>query len=50
MKMDKLYFVTSNDGKIGEAQKILGFPIQTAKLEIEEIQALDIEKTVKKKV
>ena len=45
----KLYFVTSNKGKIEEAKAILGFPIEIAELELDEIQSLDLEKIIIKK-
>jgi XTP/dITP diphosphohydrolase len=46
----ELYFITSNEGKIAEAQAILGFPISITKLEIDEIQDSDIEQIAYKKV
>ena len=45
-----LYFATSNEGKIKEAQLILGFPIEIARLDLDEIQSSEIEEVVKKKV
>jgi len=48
--MDTLFFVTSNEGKIKEAKEILGFPIEVAKLELDEIQSLQLEDIVTHKV
>ena len=47
--MRKLYFATSNKGKVGEAAKILEFPIEIANIEIDEIQSLDIRKVAEAK-
>lgn len=47
--MPQLTFVTGNEGKIKEAELILGFPIQKAKIDLDEIQSLDIEQVVIKK-
>ncbi len=46
----KLHFITSNEGKMKEAQAILGFPISISKLDLDEIQELDLEKIVVHKV
>lgn len=43
----ELYFVSSNEGKIIEAQHILGFPLKIAKLSLHEIQSLDVEEIVR---
>lgn len=48
--MDELYFVTGNKGKVEEAQAILGFPIQIADIDLDEVQSLDPEYVVRKKV
>lgn len=48
--MDELYFVTGNKGKVGEAQAILGFPVQIADIDLDEVQSLDPEYVVRKKV
>ena len=45
----KLAFVTGNEGKIKEAQEILGIPIEIVKAELDEIQSLDIELIAKRK-
>lgn len=47
--MSVLYFVSGNEGKIAEAESILGFHIKIAKLELEEIQDLDLEKIITRK-
>lgn len=47
--MSNLSFVSSNEGKIKEAQKILGFPIDIVKLELDEIQSLNLNNIVIKK-
>jgi len=44
------YFVTSNKGKVAEAQDILGIPIQIAEIELDEIQSMDLHAIVEKKV
>lgn len=41
MEIDRLIFATSNEGKINEAQEILGVKVNGTSLEIEEIQSLD---------
>ena len=41
MEIDRLTFATSSEGKIKEAQEILGIKIKGTSLEIEEIQSLD---------
>lgn len=48
--MDKLYFVTGNKGKAREAQQILGIPIEITKIELDEIQSLDLKKIVEHKL
>ena len=45
--MEQLYFVTSNEGKIKEAEMILGIPIKPMHADLEEIQSLDLEEIVK---
>lgn len=47
--MEQLYFVTSNEGKIKEAEMILGIPINPVKADLEEIQSLDLQEIVKAK-
>ncbi len=46
---NKLYFVSSNEMKVREAQLILGFPIEIVSLDLPEIQDSDIEIIVKQK-
>lgn len=46
----ELYFVTSNEQKAREVEHILGFPIKTTTLELQEIQSLDLEEIVRQKV
>ena len=47
--MGKLYFATGNSGKADEAAKILDVPIEIVKLELEEIQSLDVKKVAEHK-
>lgn len=44
MKLDKLVLVTGNMAKAGEVERILNIPIETANIEIDEIQSMDLEK------
>lgn len=46
----ELYFVTGNKGKVSEAEKILGFPVQIADIDLPEIQSLDLSEIVNQKV
>lgn len=51
MFVRKIYFATTNEGKLAEARKILGIKIQSVSLEIDEIQSLDpVEVAVKKAI
>lgn len=45
----ELHFVSSNEGKIREAEKNLGIPLHIAKLDLDEIQSLQLEDIVKHK-
>jgi XTP/dITP diphosphohydrolase len=45
----ELYFVTSNENKIKEAQAILDIPISIIKLDLPEIQSLDPEEIINHK-
>lgn len=45
----QLVFATSNEGKVKEAQAILGFPLEIVKIELDEIQHADITEIVRKK-
>ncbi len=47
--LNDLIFVTSNDNKAREVETILGFPIQRAALELDEIQDMDLVKIVEHK-
>jgi len=47
--MEPLYFVTSNEGKMKEAEMILDIPIKLFKADLEEIQSLDLEEIVREK-
>jgi non-canonical purine NTP pyrophosphatase (RdgB/HAM1 family) len=44
-----LVFVTGNEGKVKEAQAILGQTVKIVKMDIDEVQSLDIEYIVKRK-
>ena len=48
--MDKLYFVTSNQGKVEEAEMILEMPVEIRKADLIEIQSLNLEEIVRDKV
>ncbi|HZE87456.1 MAG TPA: non-canonical purine NTP pyrophosphatase [Methylomirabilota bacterium] len=47
--MNKLFFVSSNEAKIQEAQLILGVSIEIVSLDLVEIQDFDIENIVRQK-
>lgn len=47
--VEKLHFVTGNEGKAKEAQAILEMPVEIVNLELAEIQSLDLEKIVRHK-
>lgn len=47
--MEKIYFATTNEGKIAEAKLILEMDIESIPLEIDEIQSLDPIKVALKK-
>jgi len=49
MQLDRLVFVTSNLGKLREAEAVLGQTMDHRGLEIEEIQSLDLEEVVRHK-
>ncbi|MEK7605281.1 MAG: non-canonical purine NTP pyrophosphatase [Patescibacteria group bacterium] len=46
----ELYFVTGNEDKVKDVEAVLGFPIKSVRLNLPEIQSLDIEEIVKAKV
>ncbi|MCC7570089.1 RdgB/HAM1 family non-canonical purine NTP pyrophosphatase [Candidatus Micrarchaeota archaeon] len=47
--MEIIYLVTSNKNKVNEVKKIFDRKIETADLEIREIQSLEVEEVVKEK-
>jgi non-canonical purine NTP pyrophosphatase (RdgB/HAM1 family) len=49
MRLDELVFVTSNLGKLREAESVLGCKLNHRALEIEEMQSLDLEEVVRRK-
>lgn len=49
MRLDRLLFVTSNLGKLTEAEAVLGVTLDHRPLDIEEIQSLDLEEVVRHK-
>lgn len=49
MQLDRLVFVTSNLGKLREAEAVLGQTMDHRGLEIEEIQSLELEEVVRHK-
>ncbi len=49
MDLDRLVFVTSNLGKLREAEAVLGRTLDHSPLDLEEIQSLDIEGVVRHK-
>lgn len=48
--MNKLFFATSNKGKVDEAREILQQDVEILDVELDEIQSLDLEKVVEHKV
>jgi non-canonical purine NTP pyrophosphatase (RdgB/HAM1 family) len=49
MNLDRLVFVTSNDGKRREAEAVLGFALDHRGLELVEPQSLDVHEVVRSK-
>ena len=47
--MDNILFVTGNRNKVAEATQILGYPLEIADIDLDEIQSLDINEVVMKK-
>ncbi len=47
--MQKIYLATTNKGKVGEIQEILGVDLEAAKINIDEVQSMDLEYVAKKK-
>lgn len=48
--MKKIYMATSNKGKIKEISEILKIPLEFAKIEVDEVQSMDLEYVARKKV
>lgn len=48
--MKKIYIATTNKGKIREISDILKIPLEFAKLELDEVQNMDLEYVARKKV
>lgn len=48
--MKKITFITGNEGKAAELGRLLGFSLEHIKIDIEEIQELDLEKLITHKV
>jgi non-canonical purine NTP pyrophosphatase (RdgB/HAM1 family) len=46
---DRLLFVSSNAGKVGEVEAILGRPVERLALDLPEIQALEVEEVARHK-
>ena len=49
MRLDELVFVTSNLGKLREAEAVLGCKLNHRALDIDEVQSLDLEEVVRHK-
>lgn len=49
MRLDELVFVTSNVGKLREAEAVLGCRLSHRGLEIDEVQSLDLDQVVRSK-
>ncbi len=49
MRLDDLVFVTSNDGKLREAEAVLGRSLDHRGLDLPELQTLDLEEVVRDK-
>ncbi|HPA79720.1 MAG TPA: non-canonical purine NTP pyrophosphatase [Thermoanaerobaculales bacterium] len=49
MRLEELHFVTSNPGKLREAESVLGCRLAHCDLELEELQSLDLEQVVRHK-
>lgn len=48
--MNKIYFATGNSGKAREVKQILGVEIEIAKMDLDEIQSMDLRAIVKHKL
>jgi XTP/dITP diphosphohydrolase len=49
MKIQKIVFATTNEGKIREATGILRIPVEPLKIELDEIQSLDFREVIEHK-
>ena len=49
MNLDELVFVTSNEGKLREAEAVLGFTLHHRPLDLVEMQSLDLHEVVRSK-
>ena len=49
MRLEELHFVTSNPGKLREAEAVLGCRLKHRALDIDELQSLDLEQVVRHK-
>jgi len=49
VRLEQLVFVTSNVGKLREAEAVLGTPLEHHALDLDELQSLDLEKVVRHK-
>lgn len=47
--MKKITFITGNEGKTAELSRLLGFSLDHKKIELDEIQELDLEKLIRNK-
>lgn len=45
----ELYFITGNEDKLKDVEAVLGFPLQSVKLDLPEMQSLNIEEIVRQK-
>lgn len=48
--MKKIYFATGNSGKAREVEQILGVGVEVAKMDLDEIQSMDLRAIVKHKL
>lgn len=47
---NRLYFVTSNKGKFEEVKRILGLPIEQLDIDLPEVQSLDAQEIIRRKL
>lgn len=50
MKIGKITFVTGNEAKAKEVERILNIPVEVSKIELDELQELDLEKVTLHKI